>query len=218
MKIIDRSYSSKNFRPSPNISMSDDSRLLIVVSSWGEASHGQIVIDEVSKYVQAAISDVEVTSPFEYLTALPPDVNHLRIGFQIANESIYRRLNKSEYTAAIEAIAILKTENMLSWVQVGHPSLFLSKLNKSTQALSVEHSISPNLPGRILGIESSCYLQCGSVQIGADDKLIMLASSEIGSEFYNLPYDKINIENVTQAMARNSVDNPFWVGIVNFID
>ena len=215
MRIESRSYSSKIFRPAPLVYQSDDSRLLIVASSWGDSGPAQLVIDEIKKYVEAAISDVEVTSPFEYLISLSPDVNHLRIGLQIANEVLYRGANKAEYQAAVEVIAILQTQAMLSWVQVGNPSVYVLPKGGLLQPLSVEHSIDARLPARLLGMEASCHIQCGSVKVSDSDQFLLMAAHQLAPAVFQLKGDDFSLSKVTREMSQEFPDKPFWAGVLH---
>lgn len=218
MRIESRSYSSKIFRPAPLVYQSDDSRLLIVASAWGDSAPAQLVIDEIKKYVEAAISDVEVTSPFEYMMSLSPDANHLRIGMQIANEVLYRGTNKAEYQAAVEVTAILKTQSMLSWVQVGNPSIYFMANGGLLQPLSVEHSFDARLPARLLGLESTCHMQCGSVKVRESDRLLLMAAPQLAPAVFQLKGEEFSLNQVTREMSQEFPDKPFWAGVLQWED
>lgn len=214
MILKERSYSTKLFRPTPKVWISDEQNLIVIASSWGDSDHAQLVIDEVSKYVLAAMSDVEVTSPFEFLPSFSAEVNYLRIGFHIANEVVFRTLNKSEFTAGVEAVAILKRGDVLAWAQVGHPSVYLSKL-QGTEPIGIERSMGANLPGRLIGLDSSCYIQSGSIKIEENDQIVLLAGRTTSPDFYAQSSANLSLEGLTKAVIKTNGDDPFWLGIID---
>lgn len=214
MVLKSRSYSTSAFRPTPLIWNSDEGDLVIIASSWGEQEHAQLVIDEISKYVVAAKSDVEVTSPFEYLPVLSPEVNYLRIGFQIANEVVYRTLNKNEYAAGVEVLALLRTHKMLAWAQVGQPSLYLGS-RTGIEPIGVERNIGSNLPARILGVDSSLYIQCGSLTLKEDHQLVVLSGQSSCANFYSQASSVFSLDSLTSALVQSNERDPFWLGIIN---
>ena len=135
MKLQERSYSTKMMRPRPLIHQEDDGSLIVVTTSWGQPEHAQTAQDEIVKYVNAAKSDVEVTSPFEFMTCLTDEANYLRIAFLIANDILYRGENKTGYYAGVESFALLRRGSQIAWAHVGFPSLLIKKKKINFAAL-----------------------------------------------------------------------------------
>src|SRR4051812_29355671 len=123
MKLVERSYSSKIFRPRPLVHAEQDGSLVIITTSWGVPEHAARVNDEILKYVQAARADVEVTSPFEFLSCLSDEANCLRVATMICNERFYRSDNRSDYNAGVELLVLAREGSHLSYAQVGSPNL-----------------------------------------------------------------------------------------------
>lgn len=227
MKIQERSYSSKTFRPKPHVQITADGALLVVATSWGQPEHAVLVAEEISKYVTAARSDVEVTSPFEFLTSISDEANHLRIGLQIANDVLYRGENRVEYVSGVEVIAVTRTGTQLAWAQVGAPHLLLRRPGRPLvpMATSFDHSFElalqgrheAPLPARLLGVDPSCQIVCGDLQIGKSDLLVLLSSSILPAALWTAP-GPFDLQGITKHLIQEDPDSPFWLSLVDFQD
>lgn len=227
MKVTERSYSSKVFRPKPHVHAEADGTLLVIATSWGLPEHAQLAVDEIVKYVTAARGDVEVTSPFEFMTCYSDLANHLRIGMLIANETLYRGQNKSEYVSGVEVLAISKRGHQISWAQVGAPHLLLQREHRPLAPLAVSfdnsfeiglrgETVAP-LPSRLLGVDPSCAIVCGDVHVQDEDQLVLLSSSVLPTSLWTNP-GKLQLGSVSNQMVAESSENPFWLGLVEFGD
>lgn len=224
MKLQERSYSTKILRPKPLIHREEDGSLIVLATVWGQPEHGQRVLDEVAKYVNAAKSDVEVTSPFEFLTCLTDEVNYVRTGVLIANDILYRGENKTEYISGVEVLVLLKKDSQIAWAQVGCPSLFIQRGNQSLQPLSIGLDLSSEridstqtqapLPSQLLGLDPTCYVQCGHTYIKPEDQLVLLASSAIASSLWEKQSHRTDMDSITRSMIQDNPESPFWLGIV----
>lgn len=225
MKLQERSYSTKVLRPKPLIHQQDDGALIVIATSWGPSEHAQLALDEVVKYVTAAESDVEVTSPFEFLTCLTDEVNYLRTSLQIVNDLMYRGENRKEYAAGVELMALFKRGSQVAWAHVGNPSLLIQRQGCGLQPLSIGHDLSsemapegfvlPPLPAQLLGMEPNCLIHCGHTHVKEGDQLVLLGSSEIATSLWTRPLQPFDLSTVTQKMIQESPEAPFWLGIVN---
>ncbi|WII70629.1 hypothetical protein QJS83_09180 [Bdellovibrio sp. 22V] len=224
MKLQERSYSTKIMRPKPAIHQEDDGSLIVIATSWGQPEHAQRAMDEVVKYVNAAKSDVEVTSPFEFLTCLSDEVNYVRTGMLIANDILYRGENKMEYFSGVEILALFKRGQQVAWGQVGCPSLFIQRKNQSLQPLSIGLDLSselpvdsealPPLPAQLLGLDPTCYVQCGHTHVQDGDQLVLLASSSVASSLWVHSGQAAELSTITNRMIQESPESPFWLGLV----
>lgn len=224
MKLQERSYSTKIIRPRPFIHQEEDGSLVVIATSWGQPEHGQRVLDEIVKYINAAKSDVEVTSPFEFLTCLTDEVNYLRISILIANDLLYRSENKREYFSGVEVLALLKRGQQLSWAQVGSPSLLIKRKGESLQPLSVGLDIAselqgggtplPPLPAQLLGLDPTCNIQCGHTRIGEEDQCVLYAGSSIAPGLWNSDGSLLDLSTVTNKLIQENPESPFWLGLI----
>lgn len=225
MKLQERSYSSSLFRPKPLVHLEQDGSLLVVATSWGLPEHASLVRDEVVKYVTAARGDVEVTSPFEFMTCLSSEANYLRIALLIANDVLYRGENKAEYVSGVEVLAVSRREKQIAWAQVGAPHLLLRRPSRPLVPLatSFDHSFEVSLqgkreaplPSRLLGVDPSCNIVSGDLAVGSEDLLVLLSSSLLPGSLWTEPgpYD---LGNLTSSMVKESAESPFWLGLVDF--
>lgn len=225
MKLQERSYSTKILRPKPAIYREDDGSLIVVATSWGQPEHAQRAMDEVVKYVSSAKSDVEVTSPFEFLSCLSDEVNYVRTGMLIANDILYRGENKMEYFSGVELLALFQRGPQVAWAQVGCPSLFIQRRNQSLQPLSIGLDLSselrgvgevlPPLPAQLLGLDPTCYVQCGHTYVNEGDQLVLLASTSVATSLWSKDAESLELGSITTRMIQEDPESPFWLGIVD---
>lgn len=212
------------FRPKPHVHVEADGSLMVIVTSWGLPEHAVTVADEVVKYVTAARGDVEVTSPFEFMTCYSDMANHLRIALLIANESLYRSQNRSEYVSGVEILVVSREGEQLTWAQVGGPHFLLHRKERPLAPLSVcfDHSFeigllggtAAPLPSRLLGVENSCQIVCGDLHIQSEDRLVLLSSSHLPVSLWT-EADAPELPGLTKKMIAENSDRPFWLGIVD---
>ncbi|MEN0057894.1 MAG: hypothetical protein AAGB31_03595 [Bdellovibrio sp.] len=224
MELRERSYSSKILRPRPLIHREDDGSLIVVATAWGQPEPAQRAMEEVVKYVNAARSDVEVTSPFEFLTCLSDEVNYVRTGLLIANDLLYRGENKSEYFSGVEILALFRRGSQVAWAQVGCPSLLIQRKNQSVQPLSIALDLSSEmqevgstlspLPSQLLGLDPTCHIQCGHVHVNEEDQLILLASAQMAVSLWNKRNEMMELGAITTHMIQENPEMPFWLGLV----
>lgn len=225
MRLQERSYSTKIMRPKPLIHSEEDGSLIVITTSWGQPEHAEIAQEEIVKYVNAAKSDVEVTSPFEFMTSLTDEVNYLRISLLIANDLLYRGENKSGYYAGVEALALFRRDSQLAWAHVGFPSILLKKQNRTLQPLSVGADLSDELslggadlaplPAQMIGLDPTCHIQCGHTKLSQGDQVLLLSSNRISSSLWSNEAH-IDLNLVTTSMIQESPESPFWLGIIQF--
>lgn len=224
IKIDERSYNSKLIRPRPLVHLESDGSLLVVATGWGEPEHAQRAVDEVTKYMVAAQADVEVTSPFEFLTSLPDEVNYVRTACLIANENLYRGGNKNEYTSGIELTVLFQRGSQIAWSQIGSPSILFKRPHSSLQPLSCNLDLSVELappsqqysplPHALLGLDPTCDIKSGHFHVHSGDQVLLLSSGQIASSLWKNESNHLSIPQVTQSLVQENPDMPFWLGIV----
>lgn len=224
MKLQMRSYSTKMMRPKPVIHEEDDGSLIVIATSWGQPEHAHRVAEEVSKYVGAAKSDVEVTSPFEFLTSLSDETNYLKIAIQIANEQLYRGENKLEYFSGVEVLALFYRGSQLAWAHVGQPNILIQRKKIPLQPLSMGLDLSSEivagsatmapLPAELIGLDPTCYIRCGSTRVEIGDRLALLASSKLAPSLWSHE-EEADFSAVANRVIQEAPDAPFWLGLVD---
>ncbi|MDG0817064.1 hypothetical protein [Bdellovibrio svalbardensis] len=224
MKLQERSYSTKVLRPKPLIHSEDDGSLIVIATSWGQPEHAQRALDEVVKYVNAAKADVEVTSPFEFLTCLTDEVNYVRTAVLIANDMLYRSENRTQYFSGVEILALFKRGPQVAYAQVGCPSLLLQRNRQKLQPLSMGVDLSseltetvgslPPLPGQLLGLDPTCSIQCGHTYVREGDQLVLLACPSVATSLWTRDAYQADLGDITNRMIQESPNTPFWLGLV----
>lgn len=226
LALLHRSYGGKIFRPKPYIH--DEEHLLVVASCWGPGDQTQTIVSDVVKYVTAAMSDVEVTSHFEYLTCLSDQANNLRIAMLLANENIFRGENNTEFISGYELTIILKYQNQLSWAQVGGPHLLIRRQGQNLMPLTSQLDVSSEISGAtilaplphwLLGLDSTCQVHCGDVKIKMVDQLVLTSSNYLSKAlFTESAQPNLSLEKVTQMLIQENPDSPFWLGLLPLMD
>lgn len=220
MNLVERSYSGKIIRPKPHLSVNEEQDLIVICTSWGASEHAEKVAEEIQKYVHSAKADVEVTSPFEFLTCLTDEVNYLRTSLMIVNDYLYRSENRTEYYAGVEALVLFKRGRQLAWAQVGGPSILIQRAGTSVQPLSISGDLASEkkellgpLPHSLLGVDRTCFINVGHTTFDHQDKLVLVASSLLSTHLWKRS-EELDLNSITQSMIQENSENPFWLGIV----
>ncbi len=228
MRIVERSYSTKTVRPRPVIYTEPDGSFMVISTSWGSPEHADRVNEDVAKYIQGAKADVEVTSPFEFLSSLTNEANYLRIAALISNESLYRSNNKSDYQAGVETLLLLHSGSQVAYAQVGAPHLLIQKRDRVPVPISVSFDAGfemsredqdpfPPLPQTILGLDSSLNIRAGDFRVDIGDRLILYAGGVWPKSLWS-SNQASDLQLLTQKLVQMNPESPFWLGIVNFED
>jgi hypothetical protein len=225
VKLQERSYNSKIIRPKPLVHVEDDGSLAVIVTTWGQPEAGQKVMEEITKYVSAAKADVDVTTPFEFLTCVPDEVNYVRTGILIANDMLYRSTNRREYESGAEVLAVFRKGRTLSWAQVGNPSLLIQRNNKPVQPVAMSWDLSSEMtgdggdvlapmPSSMIGFDLTCNIQCGHTICEENDRLILFAGAQISRDIWNAS-EVQDVQALTQLLVHESPEMPFWLGLLS---
>lgn len=220
MKIIERSYNTKLFRPAPMIFKNQEMDLLIITTSWGEGGMKDIINAEISKFLFAAQGDFEVTSPFEFNSSLTKDSNSLRMATLISNDMIYRSENKEDIKSCYEILVLLKNKNQLSWVQVGNPNAVLIRedlipISFAPPAIIPKQEKSIALPNQFFGTEMHCHFQVGTIEVQDNDKLLLFSENVLAPESWTLQKEKRDLNSFVKNQIKYNSESPFWMGIVS---
>ncbi|MGE0761964.1 MAG: hypothetical protein AB7N80_01670 [Bdellovibrionales bacterium] len=226
MKLVERSFSGKVFRPRPEVLCETDGSLCIVATPWGPRATARKVIQSVVDLFHSARSDDEVTSPFQVLTGLSSMANNLRAAVMLANDTIYREENRSEYLSGVELFVAARRNNELAWAHVGGPHVLLDRTGFDLQILAASpdsalaHSdqqqmLAP-LPSALLGVGPTTNLSVHSVRLQTEDRLVLVHRSVIPPRLQTLKASERELVPMSQLLARQSADLPFWLGILSF--
>ncbi len=222
MPLQDRFYGGKIFRPTPKIFITEDESLLIIATAWGATESAQKVITLMSDYLQAAKNDLEVTTPFEYLSCLSNTCNHLRIASLLANDMLYRDDNQDQYRSGVELFAAVKKHSEISFVQLGSSNAFLLRPQMNPIPLTTGFDLSsdlsqgeylPPLPANMLGLDTTCNLQISSFKAQPTDQILLINRSFLTTDFWGELKSDPDLAKISQSFALNEPDMPFWLGL-----
>lgn len=221
MKVDQRSYRGKSFRPAPLLHV--EPNLILAITSWGQASTAERARDVVADFVLSARNDQEATSPFQKMTCLTPLANNVRVAMMLLNDTLYREFNQDEYTEGIEILICAKHESEITIAQVGQPHVFLSRKQFPLIPLSVgsdsamEFSQPPEIlapmPHSLLGLYSTSNFGIQSFRFQENDQLIFLARSHFPSEFLTLSSSERTLEKLSQNLSKEHPDIPYWLAV-----
>lgn len=228
MKIQERSYSAKVFRPRPEIYLEPDGSFLVITTSWGSPEHATRFNEDVAKYVQAARADVEVTSPFDFVEALTNEANYLRVSTLIANEAFYRGDNKTEYQVGLESLLLLREGNQVAYAQVGAPHLLIQKADQTMAPVSLNYDSSleltgaqelllPPLPHSLIGAGPSLNIRSGDFRVQEEDRLVLYSGSLWPAALWTAKREA-SLQQLTQKVVQLNPEVPFWLGLVDLSD
>ena len=226
MKLLERSYSGKVFRPRPEILCEAEGNLCLIATPWGPRSAARKVIQTIVDFFHSARANEEATSPFQPLSGLSPMANNLRVAIMLANDTVFREENRNEFLSGVELFAAAKRGHELAWAHIGGPHLLLDRPGLDLQVLSTtpdyallhtdQKELLAPLPGALLGLGATSNFAVQSIRVQNEDRLILLHRSFIPPIMQTLPRPQRQLGPFSQIMAKQSADLPFWLGILSF--
>lgn len=220
MKVVDQmSYrSSQAWRPQPSLITEEAIGFLGVCFSWGELDLSPKVLENVRFFVEACLNQSEITNPFGYEESLSGLENALRSGSLLANDVIYRLVNKSSLSGGVECALFAKRGRELAILQIGQPHIFLKRgqhiipLQTACDLLPSDLGGGSFLPSRLLGVNATCFPQVCSVHFEKGDEILLVAHSFLPrSLFQPGKLNEAGIKNLFQSMVQETPQCPFWI-------
>ncbi len=223
MEINERSYGGKLFRPRPEIFISDDKKLFILATPWGQKRMAQVFIERVTSELQDFSVDPDHT-----VYSLPSDTlsekeNRLRLVLLSLHEDLREEFNSEALTSGLEILCLLKDGKKLSWFKIGAPFLAIMRATKILTLhhpvdLSFDHSTNqtlPPLPKQLYGLTQHSSLEHGNLLCQKGDRLLMVSRSYVPPQTLHLTPDKMDLDSLTLSLATDNEDQPFWIGLLS---
>jgi hypothetical protein len=227
IRFEERPYSGKTFRPRPEIHVDPASGLLLVVTPWGPREAARKIIDRMAEFLATTRKDREATSPFPRLSCLSDDANALRTAILLANETLFRDDNRSEFSAGVEVFAGILNDEEFVWAQAGNPQILLSREGRSLLPLGSQVDLSfdfsegnellPALPSQLLGLDSSLNMTINSFRVQPGDRVVLLSHSHLPENIFSANRDDLTIDRLSQTLAKTRPDHAFWLGILHLV-
>jgi len=226
LKIEERSYSGRVFRPRPEIHCEENGTLCVIATPWGPRSTARKVVQTIVDFFHSAHSDKEVTSPFQPMTCVSPMANNLRVSIMLANDMVHREDNRSEYQVGVELFIAARSESDCVWAQVGGPHVLLDRKGfdlshiGAAADLSLAHSNSEGvlapLPGNFIGIASTTNFAVQSLHLDPGDRFVLVHRTIVPPRLLAMSSEERDLQSFSNCLAHQSADMPFWLGLLTF--
>ncbi|MCB0378459.1 MAG: hypothetical protein KDD33_08205 [Bdellovibrionales bacterium] len=225
LRLEERSYGGKKFRPKPLCYVDPTSNLLLCITSWGQQDIDKEIIDSIKSFLTLATEDSEITVPYARKQNLERKGNVLRMSVIMASEKIFKDYNQEEYSAGFEIFAAIQEGPQWTYVSCGQPSLILNRQNMGTipvnqnldlNVQSVRTPLTDPLPNQLLGLGQHPPIQYGNIRVHKTDKIALVSRSYLPNSFFTIHREDFNQDNITRALAEDHQDIPFWLAMVNF--
>lgn len=223
IKITERSYGGKKFRPQSIVHFDKSNNLLICVTPWGQAAIAEKVSDSIKNFITMASEDSELTVPYARKENLQQMGNTLRMAVIMASEKIFNEFNQEEYNSAFEIFAAIQDGPQWIWVSCGQPSLVVMRqglgiipLYQSIDlnVLTQKHSIQDPLPNHLLGLGQHPPIQFGNLRLNSQDKMALISRTYLPNSLFAIDQQFFASEDIAKLLADDSPNIPFWLGFI----
>ena len=217
-----KTYPGEAHRPSVELEVFEKENVLIASTPWGSRDSSKQATQMIREYYGTAMTDPEATSPFARLPGLSTSANSLRAATFLANETIFQKYNKDNYTSGCELLILTFNNRELSWVQIGQPHLLLLRGGKFIPLqvaldLNLDYLSSSPLPGKLLGVDRQIELETKSFILQKNDLIVLLARSQIPAVFLSSTFNKPQASDLGQKLFELAVKDdpqmPFWISV-----
>ncbi len=224
MKLTERSYGGKIFRPRPRTFLSDDKNLLVIATPWGPRRMADVFLERIASEAQNPLSDPDLTILSTSNDIFNERENRLRLGLLSLHEDLREEFNAETLTSGLEILCLLRTHNKICWFQVGAPYLGLMRTPQHLPLyhpvdLSFDHStpekILPPLPRNLFGFSSHSSLEQGHFMQKPGDRLLLISRSYVPQSVFSLNTEDVSLDTVTQHLAQDHEEQPFWLGLIH---
>lgn len=225
MNIVERSYGGKFFRPQPEVLCEPGVGFCVVATPWGPRSSARRVIQLIQDFFLSARDDQESTSPFQKLSCLSPTANYLRTAIMLANDAVYNEDNKNEYQSGVEVFVCARVEQELIWTHIGQPHLFIVRESMPwiSAGCAIDGSVDFSnqskwltaLPQALLGAYSTTNFSIHSLRLHPNDKMVLMSRPYAPTQLLTIPPKDLNLERISQTLAKDDEDMPFWLAVLD---
>lgn len=214
MQLEERSYAGTYFRPKPMILASEEPQALLVLTSWGERDESDRVVRVFQEQLKMDDS-LELTTPFGRIESLGHKANQIRTAALLSNDYLYGEANRTEFICGMEFLGIVYDKGILSWVQIGSPSILLQwkgQVQPLAYVFDQSYQYRQNSPilSAGLGLEPSCQLNCGSLHIESDAELFLVSRDSLTPSLFQ--QSSLTLAALTKLLVQGSENTPFWAG------
>ena len=226
MKLEQRSFSGKIFRPHPEVLLNEDAKMFALLTPWGEAGESKKTLQFLFDSHHGSFSDEEKTINYPYIQSLSQEENALRALVLSCNEWIYKEQNGNlKKKAGYELVCGYLKDGKLIFTQIGQPFIYLDRDKLPLQAIGQNLDFSalfasekrlPPLPSELIGLFPDAHFSVFSYPVLKGDRLIFISRDFVKNSLLDLPKDKRDLETFSEALTSENEEVPFWLGILSF--
>ena len=228
MKIQERSFSGKIFRPKPQCYLSSNKKLITAITPWGqEAASTQDVFENIETQYSFFSEDKESTHPFPKMMSLTPIENNMRTSVIQANQNIFNNINCTEYSMGFELFFATIMENIFTFIQIGQPLILIDRPHQHLRSIGQvidpslntninKQKLTPPLPYQLLGIHEDISFHTFFFRFQPEDCLILLSRNTIPTNWFSLKREERTLDNLSKTAADDNPQIPFWLAVIQF--
>ena len=227
MKLDQRSFVGKSFRPQPEVLISESLQMFAMVTPWGPREQSQKVLEFLSQNYESFCSDEEKTSIYSHLESLSEEENILRSLVLACNDWIFNEQNKGkEYNFGYELVCGNFKNGKLVFLQAGHPCVYLDRPEIPLQSLGPVLDFSalfahngqrlPPLPSVLVGLYPDTHFSVFSFPVLPEDRLIFISRDVASGSILDLGRDHRGLDQLLSALVKENEQSPLWLGRLSF--
>ena len=225
MRLQERSFSGKTFRPKPDWYSSSDNKVLMALTHWGtETGNTKEIFEEIESLYCSLSEDRESTHPFPKLMSLNPIENNMRTAVTQANQTIYDRLNQETYSTGFELFFATLEKDIMTIIQIGHPIILVDSLHQTLRVVGQvtdlnfgakknKQTLASPLPYQLLGTHEDILFYTFRFRFRPEDRLILLNRNSIPSNWFNCAKKDRTLEKLSTLATEDNPLIPFWMAI-----
>ena len=226
MRIQERAFLGKTFRPKTHFYFSSNKKLLAVITPWGqESTSPKHVFENLESLYSRLSEDKESTHPFPKLMSLNSMQNDIRTAVLQINQDLFSQVNQEEYAMGFELFFLSIVEHTISFIQIGQPFVLIDRPSSGLRNIGqmmdislnnfIPHEALPPLPHQLLGIYGDISFSSFCFRFHPKDRLILLSRNAIPPSWFSLKREERTQDNFSQKAVADQPQTPFWLAIVD---
>ena len=227
MKLEQRCFNGKSFRPTPEVLINQDLQLFAIVTPWGPAFQTKKLLDFLVQNYESFCSDEEKTNVYTRLQSLSEEENVLRSLVLSCNEWVFNEQNESkEYSFGYELVCGNFKEGKVIFLQIGQPFIYLDRPGISLQSLGHVLDFSgifsrgekrlPPLPSNLLGIYPDTHFSVFSLPVTKEDRLLFISRDFVPGSLLETARENRNLNDLVSLLSEENEESPLWLGLLSF--
>ncbi len=226
MHLQHQSFGGTVFRPQPEVLIHEDLKIFAIITPWGPKHQTKSIMDFLIQNYETFSNDEEVTSVFPKLQSLSQEENILRSLVLSCNQWIFKEQNnETEYLFGYEIVCGVVIDNQVIFVQIGHPFIYLDRLNIPLQALGHVLDLSgsfssakkqlPPLPSQLIGLHPDAHFSIFKIPIKEGDRLLFISQNFVPGRILEIPREERTLSHLSSELSKNNKDMAFWLGLLD---